>query len=183
MSHDWQNEQQVYVYTVLSWSWYWHYIQEASKRGLHPFENGRSPEFRTYISSLTNTKKRFTLPPDCDGNDERGLSHRIYVYIFLFFLFFFFVLSLDSCSLCNSHPPRPLNKTRHTQPGHPEKKRKNGKNQDLVWLLIQRKIKHNRVVTNNTECKNEVISLENCFKKIREKCGCRFFCIRNAYSM
>jgi hypothetical protein len=72
-------------------------------------------------------------------------------------------LSFLPCSLCNSHPPRPLNKTRHTQPGHPEKKRKNGKNQDLVWLLIQRKIKHNRVVTNNTECKNEVISLENCF--------------------
>jgi hypothetical protein len=33
-------------------------------------------------------------------------------------------LSFLPCSLCNSHPPRPLNKTRHTQPGHPEKKKK-----------------------------------------------------------
>lgn len=91
---------------------------------LHPFENGRSPEFRTYIKFFDKHKKRFTLPPDCDGNDERGWSHGIYVYIFLFFLFF--VLSLDSCSLCNSHPLRPLNKTRHTQqsPGKKKEKRK-----------------------------------------------------------
>ena len=70
--------------------WYWNDAKRLQK-GPHPFGKTAGAVYieAIYLNSeqvLWQTPKRFSLSPDCDGDDERGRSHGIHVHLsFLFF--------------------------------------------------------------------------------------------------